>query len=75
MMDEVAKAIGELTAEVRNAGARIERLELAVNGKHEALEEKHQAVETRVRNLELWRSWTAGAGAVLAAAVGWLFSK
>lgn len=67
-MDEVAKAIGELTAEVRNVGTRLDRLEKTIT-------DEHRQLEHRVRVLELWRSWTAGAGAVLGAAVAWLFAK
>lgn len=67
-MDEISKALGEMTAEVRNVGARLDRLEQAVSG-------HAKEIETRVRRLELWRSWTAGAGAVLGGAIAWLFAK
>lgn len=67
-MDEISKALGEMTAEVRNVGTRLDRLEAAVSG-------HNKEIEVRVRRLELWRSWTAGAGAVLGGAIAWLFAK
>lgn len=67
-MDEISKALGEMTAEVRNVGTRLDRLELTVAG-------HNKEIEGRVRRLELWRSFLAGSGAVLGAAVGWLFGK
>ena len=67
-MDDVSKAIGEMTAEVRNVGTRLDRLEVTVIG-------HNKEIEARVRRLELWRSWLAGAGAVIGAAVAWLFAK
>ena len=67
-MDDISKAIGEMTAEVRNVGARLDRLEMAVTG-------HNKEIERRVRSLELWRSWMAGVGAAIGVAVGWLFAK
>lgn len=67
-MDDISKAIGEMTAEVRNVGTRLDRLEATVLG-------HNKEIEARVRRLELWRSWLTGAGAILGGAVGWLFSR
>lgn len=66
-MDEISKALGEMTAEVRNVGSRLDRLEATVSG-------HNQAIEMRVRRLELWRSWLAGAGAAMGVVLGWLVS-
>ena len=67
-MDDVSKAIGEMTAEVRNVGTRLDRLEATLLG-------QHQVLEQRVKALELWRSFLTGGFAVVSAAVGWLFAK
>lgn len=67
-MDEVAKAIGEMTAEVRSVGTRLDRLE-------STLSKSHDALDIRVKSLELWRSFLAGAALICGGAIGWLFNR
>lgn len=67
-MDEISKALGEMTAEMRNVNARLDRLDTTVAG-------QAKEIEGRVRRLELWRSFLAGGGAIVAAGVAWLFGK
>ena len=65
-MDETSAKIGELIAETRNVNQRLDRIEDTLTGRFSDLEK-------RVRKLELWRSFLAGGGAIMGAAVGWLF--
>ena len=67
-MDETSKAIGELVAETRNVGARLDRIEETLTGRLADL-------EARTRKLELWRSYLAGAWAVVAGGLAYLFAK